>query len=94
MELAPGPASLGGNSSLWKEGIYMSRLSLLDLVGMSGAMKVEVVIKTTETVPEIPADPCFSTQPGSSSRVCEDQKPKVAESVSGESDAEWQQVDP
>ncbi|KAG9092868.1 hypothetical protein FRC06_011767, partial [Ceratobasidium sp. 370] len=94
MPLVPGPAALNSRSSVWKEDIYMSKLSLLELVGMSGAMKVEVVIKTTETTSGVQAsDTCPSAQPGSS-RGCEDQRLKVPESVSGESDAEWQKVDP
>ncbi|KAG8737951.1 hypothetical protein FRC10_007465 [Ceratobasidium sp. 414] len=92
--LVPGPAAPAGNSSLWKEDIYMSRLSLLDIVGMSGAMKVEVVIKTTEATSGVQAsETCLPAQPGSS-RGCEGQRPKIPESVSGESDAEWQKVDP
>ncbi|KAG8705954.1 hypothetical protein FRC09_002654, partial [Ceratobasidium sp. 395] len=92
--LVPGPAALNGNTSLWKDDIHMSRLSLLDLVGMSGAMKVEVVIKTTEIPPT--GTPVVEECPsaGSSQRSCEVEKPKAPESVSGESDAEWQQIDP
>lgn len=88
-QLVPGPATLRGTTSLCREGIYMSSLSLLDLVGAMGAMKVEVTIKTTEPTPQVP-DPQPSGSSGKQKAVeCDE---KQGGSVSDEA-SEWQLVD-
>jgi len=90
-EMVPGPPALRGNTSVWKEGIHMSSLSLLDMVGMSGAMKVEVVVKTAEVAPQITVSealfPDEAKASGSGSG-----RSKASESISGESE-DWQQVE-
>ncbi|QRW13029.1 hypothetical protein RhiLY_12028 [Ceratobasidium sp. AG-Ba] len=90
--LVPGPPALPGNTSVYQADIYKSQLSLLELIGPSGAMKVEVLIKTTEISGDAQVE-CPSLPP-SNLAECSEQKGKgeAAESVSGESDSEWQQV--
>ncbi|KAF8599933.1 hypothetical protein BDV93DRAFT_525772 [Ceratobasidium sp. AG-I] len=91
MEMVPGPPTLSGRSSVWKEGIHMSSLSFLDILEPSGAMKVEVMLKITEVPPEITVSEAYppevSKEGGSTN-----QEQKASGSVSGEFD-DWQQVE-
>lgn len=91
MEMVPGPPTMSGRSSVWKEGIRMSSLSFFDILGSGGAMKVEVMVKITEVPPEITvSEPYPSETPKEGGSA--DEKQKASESVIGEFD-DWQEVE-